>query len=254
MEPLAAKFWKMIYSTPLGWFWKQMYYRVNLLLRGERDPNEYIIDKKRELIFLVLSKNATTSIKRSFLSEDERKHYGDSYAIHRTQALKKRRKIPKKCQHFYSFCIIRNPFTRLVSLYESKFINDQKKGEGFYYAGNSQFHLSMTFSEFAYIVCQTPDHLSDRHFRSQAFSITKFWKDLDYVWKLEDMPQAFQPLIDRWLSPLDISNKSKKGWIQKYFTIELLDRVYERYRDDITLGGYESFYNDLRKKLVGENH
>lgn len=154
----------------------------------------------------------------------------------------------------FSFC--RNPFARLVSVYEDKVLRKESHVITAGYPGG-YFHRGMPFALFARRVCALPDALSDRHFVSQHRLIFPGGADkLDFLGKLESVSQDLET-ISKHIGPLpEISAKNvsqkKSDRLAEYYTPELLERVARRYSRDIDLLGYHQDHEKLRATLAGE--
>jgi hypothetical protein len=76
---------------------------------------------------------------------------------------------PQEIAHFDcpKFMFVRNPFDRLVSAWQSKLI-DKISHPSFNRFG---MYKNMSFNEFARKVCETPDNISDHHWRSQTYEM-----------------------------------------------------------------------------------
>ena len=69
----------------------------------------------------------------------------------------------------FVFTVVRNPFSRLVSCYESKILAPEAVSPGMRRSGMT---ARMRFGEFVETVAATPDRRADIHYRSQADILT----------------------------------------------------------------------------------
>ena len=149
----------------------------------------------------------------------------------------------------FSFAFVRNPLDRLISCYVHKIeMNDIKKNLWKYGDLVSQ---DMSFEDFANFVCQTPDSIADRHFKSQyQFLYQKEQLIVDYIGKFETIQKDWDQLAIKFnLGQLNHANKSLRVEIDKYYTKELAEKVAKHYKKDIELFGYKSEIELLISKL-----
>ena len=109
------------------------------------------------------------------------------------------------------------------------------------------------FADFAEWVGKIPDPLADNHFKSQyALLYDEGQALVDYVGKYEQLDKDWQLIAAKHtLDPqLEYSNSSKKNPgchedYRLYYTEPLVQLVYERYRKDVEMFGYERDYEQL---------
>lgn len=205
-----------------------------------------------KLWYIVISKSANSSLRKTmakYLVEDVNVFDKNDYSIHN--------KIDRNIEHDIRdwveyFSIVRNPFDRIVSAYQSKFHTDIKRWIKFHlrYYLFWIFSLKDTFQSFVYKISYIPDFLSDTHFKSQYSLLYNKWKLLaDYVWKFENLDQDFKYIRHKYdLDELPHFNKSKKGWdfyMDRYTPI-LVEKIYKRYNKDIHTFWYYKDYLELR--------
>jgi glycosyltransferase involved in cell wall biosynthesis/ubiquinone/menaquinone biosynthesis C-methylase UbiE len=217
-------------------------------------PSEKVILPDRNAIYVVIPKTGCTSIKK-FISE----HYGWNVVenVHNPKS--------EIYEHIsfepfndllngdpYVFTFVRNPFSRLYSVYRSKrypgidhpnFIDGIEAG--LYAMG---FRKSHSFKEFVHLVCETPDEESDPHVRSQVRFIVDERGDsaLSEFYRFENFQNSVVKLAER----LEISLTTQKlPWENKSATSpdefihaydqDLIDAVVNRYIEDFQLFGYK---------------
>ena len=220
----------------------------------------YVVMDEKKLIYLANSKAANSSIKASVLSLPEQTNY---HAIHG---------LARKSGHihydiktsdypdYYRFSIVRNPFDRLVSCYESKY-NMDKKLLSWYKGRRKDLRFenyllgylakNQGFKHFARRVACIPDWLSDTHFVSQWYLLNPGGRSaVDYVGKLEELPASYESIEEKYaLEPLSHYNKTSKcNWMDAY-DLETAQWVYKRYARDIQAYGYEGVYRQLLEHI-----
>lgn len=165
---------------------------------------------------------------------------------------------------YFKFCFVRNPWSRVVSNYETKIrrgrnINGTRRARALFYvlprsARSLGTKLSsiplltseMAFDEFVRALARIGDDEADKHVRSLHTFLCDSNGDLsvDYVGRLESFSDDFEYIADRiGLSVTSLPTKrDRKGRSYRdYYNEETWDLVARRYRRDIELLGYGDF-------------
>jgi chondroitin 4-sulfotransferase 11 len=156
---------------------------------------------------------------------------------------------------YYRFSFVRDPFDRLVSCYRSKIFFKQtaKTVTPLYASYYFSLPVNISFADFVQRVVRIPDSLADSHFKSQ-YAMLYHGEELqvDTVGRFEHLDEDWKPIAARYnLDPtLAQSNvsKNKPGChndYRLYYTEPLARLVYERYRKDVQVFGYEKDYEAL---------
>ena len=149
----------------------------------------------------------------------------------------------REYKEFWKFCFVRNPWDRLVSCFKEKvdryskddFSNWSLTSPGFSRRG---FYPGMSFEEFGLRVCELPDALADRHFKSQYLFLTD-WKErllVDYVGHFENLEEDFSYVLRKMgLGKIELPHvsMSHRKRYQDYYSPKLIKIVGRRYRKDI---------------------
>lgn len=145
----------------------------------------------------------------------------------------------------WRFCIVRNPWDRLVSCYHSKIKRAPNEGgerfvDGVHhgFARFKAFRAGMTFEAFAHAVADIDDDDADPHFLSQH----RFVSDadgrslVDYTGRFERLPHAFRHICER----LDVDDatlphhkQTRRREHRSYYGRDLRERIARRYAEDI---------------------
>jgi len=146
--------------------------------------------------------------------------------------------IPKSA--YYSFSFVRNPLDRLVSCFIQK-TKMKDVNRNFWKYGKS-VPQDISFLDFVDFVCNTPDHLSDPHFKSQhKFLVIKDQLAVDFIGKYEQLNEDWKHISDRFELPdLGHFNQSHRSETKDYYTKELALKVKNRYQEDIEIFGYQT--------------
>lgn len=137
------------------------------------------------------------------------------------------------------FSIVRNPYSRLVSCWADRC----RTGNGLEHNYRMFWGLrhNMSFFDFASMVCNLPDEMSDIHFASMT-SLAKHFigRELDHFIRLENLEMEWGTLGFVGM-PLKHEKKSKhRKWMSYYEKNPVLcEIVYRRYKRDFESFGYE---------------
>lgn len=206
----------------------------------------YMVDKANRAVYVEISKAANSSIKQSMFQAE----IPDDYSMHMMTEVNGVRHVTQLTEEergYYVFSFVRNPYSRLVSAYESKMhVDVEKFGRRWFDSYLFGFlTVDRGFEDFARKVCSIPEELLDQHVYPQYNLL--YSKDgkcfADFVGKMESLSADYEPIRSRFgYAPLRHYNKSLaamgKDW-RDYYSKELADMVYEKYRKDFEAFGYE---------------
>lgn len=182
-----------------------------------------------KLLFIHIPKNAGTSVSQAFRMEN----FG-----HFTIEQCKDQISPKLWQEFHKFCIVRNPFDRIVSCYE-------------YARMPKSYHHSVTgYSNFG----KHPDYdtlknmsfedcvklLGTNELRHQGWTPQSDWVIRDGVFALDEFVKC-EDLGDtyRGVSIKSINKSTRKEYREYFSNSETIKTVEEYYKEDLERFGYE---------------
>jgi len=158
-------------------------------------------------IFMPVGKAGSISIKKSL---------GDDLVLITKD------EILRDYMSYSKVAIVRNPFERMVSTYS-------------YFRDNYKYNLKIALSGFDYFiraVFDTPDEISNLHYRSQVNLLSQDNIFLpDTVIDLHEIDKIKQYLPIRKLI-YNQSTKSNHGPYQEYYTEELIDLMHKRFAVD----------------------
>jgi hypothetical protein len=224
---------------------------------GHIEKPEFVAISDKNVAYLVVSKAACSSIKKSMVAGIVNDDIEDNYSIHQNQKVAEltvRGRLPD-ADRYHVFTYVRNPFSRIVSSYINKFEDFEKiRLVGFEYADYLGGYLKMSdsFSVFVDKICNIPDRLSDRHFMAQHYLIHTLSPVVpEQIEKLEEIESSF-PAFTQKYGFGDIPHFNRTGgynYEDYYSSVEMVDQVYRRYRDDVEHFGYQAEYERLRSRF-----
>lgn len=152
--------------------------------------------------------------------------------------------------HQQYFTIVRNPFSRLVSVYRDFF---EHSGSAFIYRDYlfGVLHEQLSFAEFVDRIARIPDKLKDQHIKPQHAFLQYYERQRIpvKVFKLEE-PERIHEFLSMYSLQLLHLNKSAESYdFKNYFTSSLLKKVYPLYRTDVEKFGYEQEYHHLMNQV-----
>ena len=216
-------------------------------------PVGYTLSREKRVAYLINCKVACSSIKATLVGGD----IPDDYSVHKRAVINgmQKGKLVGEEKDFFTFTFVRNPFSRLVSCYESKYHVDREKYKlisDFKTYLDGYFTLDHGFTDFVHRVCSLPYFLMNAHFCRQHDII--FDKDdqsrCDYIGHYENLSQEYEEIMGGYhLKPLPHFNKSNtKNWMD-YYTPETAELVYRTFKSDFDVFGYEESYIELMEYL-----
>ncbi len=147
---------------------------------------------------------------------------------------------------FISF--VRNPYTRLLSGYRDKIRKPHYRRELLGLMGMSQdAEYTPSFGNFVHTVTAQADYAMNPHWRPQTSQILYDLIDYSFLGRFEDYDNEFIRLFGYLgIAGDDIPARRNLNWNQDnqgvnldaFYTPELKDRVYQRYRTDFEQLGY----------------
>lgn len=189
------------------------------------------------LLSMGIPKCGQTSMKRALLGPDvynvhDKKHfdYLDNHGIEDTVDTLRE-------EGLISFTFVRNPYDRILSFWKQKISVPNK-----FTSNRGPFREGMSFSDTVNLLCQLPDCMSNIHHRSQISIIRVRGRLPDFIGRLETYQKDWDELgqaIGRELPRLPWENKTDSCDSGRLWTHRLAQMVYERYREDFEILGYD---------------
>ncbi len=215
-----------------------MLFRLKKNVKGFFQGNTRIIVwDHHKLLYVRIPKSGNVSIRKAIDGHSERR-------MSKTQ-------IAGLANDWTGFSFVRNPWSRLLSLYKQKVGEDGTSTrmidgvyEGFVKQG-IPIRPGMNFEEFCDVVCEFPDHRTDKHLQSQAYTLVKNGQPIvPFIGKLECMNEDWKVLmekvgLDYELPHFNRTQQENDHYSSYYTTDTLIQKVADRYKDDVEYFGYE---------------
>lgn len=231
--------------------------------QGTYSKISYIVNREKNVLYLINAKVASSSIKASML-QLKKSDFSEDYNKVHIEALKYTKYIKEKkwflnCyKKFFKFTFVRNPYERLVSCYENKYHTDRRsigRTLAEYHFDSYPFGIlkkDKGFTNFAIRLCLIPDKFADEHFRSQYFQL--YTKDgeclVDCVGHFENIVNEYETISKKYgFDSLQHYNKATSEKWQDYYNPFTAWLVFERFKKDFIAFGYEREYYKLKKYL-----
>jgi len=198
------------------------------LLKLYRKNNEFraILVLNNKGTYFFMRKVATTTLTKIF----------EKYETYRGSQL------PKNYEEYFKFTFVRNPYDRVVSCWKNKVCDRE---------GDNTVRLkhgidkNTPFKEFVKVIHGIPDIRADRHILPQhKFLVDKKGKLIpDFIGKFENLEKDYKYVMKKLgvknppRLPRENKSKRKKSY-RSYYDEETRRLVYERYKKDFELFGY----------------
>lgn len=185
--------------------------------------------KNKKIIFIHIPKNAGTSVYLSL------KEHNDSVSLlirRHSTALEIRKKFSHLWDECFKFCIVRNPWDRVVSCYE--FARMEKS---YYHAKNRKhldydFLVDKTFEETLNILDKTPDKLKHEGWGPQNNYICdedgKNMMDKVFYYENLKKDKEFNDLVPGINWENSSNHENYKRYYQSISRINIVKRVYSK--------------------------
>jgi hypothetical protein len=145
---------------------------------------------------------------------------------------------PKLYANYLKFAFTRNPWERLVSCWVDKVANANDRTV--FNFSDTELGRMKQFGSFVEYVATLDITNCNNHIRSQCALIDL--NNVDYIGRMETFAADFSRICHNlkipWQTIIPINVTSRKFY-REYYTDKLRDKVFEIYRKDIQVFGYE---------------
>lgn len=188
--------------------------------------------KKKKCIFIHIPKCAGTSVRKALGASSATRDHIDAKIYLKAN--------PTRFGRYYKFTFVRNPWDRLVSVYE------YWKGGG---NGTTDLYYQKLVRKLGsfenFVLCFLDEDVlyANLLLRPQYLFIYDYKNELmvDYVGRFETLQSSYAVVADslRIDRQLDVANKSNRMAFKDYYrSVEVKSRVASLYKKDLTLLGY----------------
>ena len=156
--------------------------------------------------------------------------------------------IKNRFPNYFKFAFVRNPWDRMVSLYENKVNKEKYRCRlNSNFRKYSNFKTNMSFNEFIRAIGEIEDKNSNHHFKSQYLSLfEKNPETMDFIGRFENLNQDFQKIckivdLPKIKLPWLMRENRDKNSYRDYYDLETKKVLEKRFEKDINLFCY-GFY------------
>lgn len=139
----------------------------------------------------------------------------------------------------FKFCVIRNPWDRLISFYFSPHRGKQNWDKGEFIRFARKVKPVRKFIQIEGVLEKINSRLGTNLFPTNRNPLNI---DLDYVLKFESLNEDYEVLCKKLniaFNPLPVRNKSTRDHYSKYYDSQLIQLIEELFEDEIRFGNYQ---------------
>jgi hypothetical protein len=216
---------------------------------GRKKVNQFFVVSSQKLVYVRILKSASTSMLSELLPLIDKnleniRLTNEQIDVLATQYV--RRKLLVDEDSYNYFAVIRNPFSRLVSVYLDLF---DSTAPDFAY---SEFlfgilNKNMSFEEFVRALAKIPDSLKGPHFAPQSYIVSNTGLESKInCFRLEKDEEALKTFLKPYGIAIPHLNRQEKSYDYRiFYTRELADLAYTIYKEDVQKFGYQQDYQGL---------
>ena len=159
-----------------------------------------------------------------------------------------RQRYLKNKKDSFVFTFVRNPYKRVLAAYMDKVKKKADAQFDYKWAGALK-HLTgkeIQFGDFVKLICKIPDHCTDPHLISYSYVLNDSKLKPDFIGKLENFDRDWKSLCKITGLPefkkTETLRRNKGKYnhnLEKYYTKELKNLIYNRYQEDFKRFNYK---------------
>ena len=207
--------------------------------------SEKVLVPRRKFLYVAIPKAASRSLLHFLMGRKGGNEVGP--AIMYKRSLEALFRIRPEARSYFKFTVVRNPWSRVVSLYQQKIRSDDPIIAARILNGRKGLFPNMPFDEFIQWLCseEGADDRANRHWLSQYRILGIRGADpvrYDFIGKLERLSSDLDTLAATIGIRLSgVGHTMYTGAAERYrsvYTDRMADQVAQRYARDIELFGY----------------
>jgi hypothetical protein len=164
------------------------------------------------------------------------------------------RKLLSSPSKYFIFCVVRNPFTRLLSAYLDKIQRNKPEKKKIVEAlgiPDEMYFDHLEFGDFVEAVVNNPEKSSDAHWDMQAQHLKYKRVDYDFIARFENIERDVNVISEKIGAPAkfrldrhgnEATNASR--FLKDYYSDEIANRVVAHYNVDFKTFDYSTRWQD----------
>lgn len=225
-----------------------------LVLDPRRIRQNLLVNHRKRYVFLDNPKSASSTVKRELwdIEKAEGRKKGEAVAtsIHGARFLKT--SFGREIRDYFSFAVVRNPYSRVLSAYLDKVASERAAGMVFRKQAGLANDAAVSFADFVRAISKSTPIEDDRHWTLQYDNLLQECFRIDLIGSVENIGAFFGAFSERFKMAGGNLDRSPHATgaaekVSRYYDDELQSLVAEKYRRDFEVFGYSL---DLRDCMM----
>lgn len=226
----------------------------SLVFDPRRLRQNLLVNHAKEYVFIDNPKSASSTVKRELwdLERAEGRKEGEPLptAIHGDRFLKT--SYGPEIRNYFSFAVVRNPYSRVLSAYLDKIDSERAAGRIFRKQARIANEAAVTFPEFVRTISASTPIEDDRHWTLQVDNLLQGSFRIDLLGSVENLDRFLATFAARYQVEKVNPGRSTHATgavekISRYYDEETRQLVAEKYRRDFETFGYSFELADCTK-------